>query len=741
MIARINRISNFGIYRDFDGSDPSGVPPFKKRNLIYGWNYSGKTTLSRLFQSLQHSERPLPHPEGQFSIVLENGTTCRQNEAIADHPIRVFNRDYIDANFREEHRAPAVFIVGEENLQLVERYEELQKAQVRLQERIDQRTAEIRFIESNDDRAASQRASDVGGLLGVRNFRKPDLERIYPMVRTNPESSIIADEELQAKVDTYRTGDQFERIEFSGYGLPRLHEEIASVRDLLLRTASFDAIQSLRENPDVENWIRRGVALHESESGCLFCGSGLSAERLERLGRHFSTASEELLSEIERKIQSLEAFAFDLPRMDPVAFLQEHRDAVRSALTSLETWLSEASRFRDQLVASLHDKRMKLEREVPLALELLSDEGVSALNEISRLVEIHNNSVRDFSTAKERLRVEIQRHYAAVHYSEQQLAEHAATIEKTMQRVSNATKAKARLRRITDEIFARINRSARGAERFMELVSFLLRGNEIRVVTFQDTHFQLMRGEQTASRLSEGEKTAIALAYFVTSLEGEEEDLSNSIIYVDDPISSLDSNHVYAVYALIQERLEAASQIFVSTHNSEFFNLLKARWLKNRDQRFRNNSEGYYIRRRSNENGAFSEIEKLPELLRNFQSEYQFVFSQLYQFSREDTPDERSAYSSLNLVRKFLEAYLGFKKPHITAWHEKLDLLFDSEEERREMHKLVDDASHLQAMGRMLQEPTFVSLAHSRVQCLLEALRTKDPEHYSSLESITLSAS
>jgi len=49
MIKCINRLRDFGIYRDFNGGEESPVPPFKKFNLIYGWNYSGKTTISRLF--------------------------------------------------------------------------------------------------------------------------------------------------------------------------------------------------------------------------------------------------------------------------------------------------------------------------------------------------------------------------------------------------------------------------------------------------------------------------------------------------------------------------------------------------------------------------------------------------------------------------------------------------------------------------------------------------------------------
>lgn len=39
MIIKINRLTNFGNYRQFQWG---GTANFTKYNLIYGWNYSGK---------------------------------------------------------------------------------------------------------------------------------------------------------------------------------------------------------------------------------------------------------------------------------------------------------------------------------------------------------------------------------------------------------------------------------------------------------------------------------------------------------------------------------------------------------------------------------------------------------------------------------------------------------------------------------------------------------------------------
>ena len=38
MIKRINKIKNFGVFKDFKWDDT--IPDFKKHNLFYGWNYT-----------------------------------------------------------------------------------------------------------------------------------------------------------------------------------------------------------------------------------------------------------------------------------------------------------------------------------------------------------------------------------------------------------------------------------------------------------------------------------------------------------------------------------------------------------------------------------------------------------------------------------------------------------------------------------------------------------------------------
>ena len=103
MINKISKLKNFGIFHDF--SWKAELPEFKKFNLIYGWNRSGKTTISRAFASCEKKcvydeEKFKQYPEnGEFEIRVSNNTTIKNtNVSTNSLPVKVFNKDFIDEN-------------------------------------------------------------------------------------------------------------------------------------------------------------------------------------------------------------------------------------------------------------------------------------------------------------------------------------------------------------------------------------------------------------------------------------------------------------------------------------------------------------------------------------------------------------------------------------------------------------------------------------------------------------------
>lgn len=94
------------------------------------------------------------------------------------------------------------------------------------------------------------------------------------------------------------------------------------------------------------------------------------------------------------------------------------------------------------------------------------------------------------------------------------------------------------------------------------------------------TKFVINRGRDRAHNLSEGECSLIAFCYFIAKMDDELKGANSEklLIYIDDPISSLDNNHIFFMFSLIESVIckeKKYGQLFISTHNLEFFKYSK----------------------------------------------------------------------------------------------------------------------------------------------------------------------
>lgn len=101
MIKKISKIKDFAVFKDFEWDksvlDKNERPiTFGDINIIYGRNYSGKTTLSRIVRSLETKTLSEKYGNGTFQVELESGITIGQEELESfTQPIRVFNEDFV----------------------------------------------------------------------------------------------------------------------------------------------------------------------------------------------------------------------------------------------------------------------------------------------------------------------------------------------------------------------------------------------------------------------------------------------------------------------------------------------------------------------------------------------------------------------------------------------------------------------------------------------------------------------
>ena len=128
MFTKIKKIDNYAVFNNFDWNATvrdkgNNVAEFKDINIIYGRNYSGKTTLSRIFRSLEKGQLNEKYPNATFEFE-HTGTDrmCYLDVANCSYDIRVYNRDYISENLKllidDDGTIKPFAILGESNVAL-----------------------------------------------------------------------------------------------------------------------------------------------------------------------------------------------------------------------------------------------------------------------------------------------------------------------------------------------------------------------------------------------------------------------------------------------------------------------------------------------------------------------------------------------------------------------------------------------------------------------------------------------
>lgn len=101
MITKIELIKDLAVFRDFiwdrEVQKPDGsVAEFGHINILYGRNYSGKTTLSRLLRAVRTRVLSDKYSRPQFKIKFSDGSEINQtNYQLSSQLVRVFNEDFV----------------------------------------------------------------------------------------------------------------------------------------------------------------------------------------------------------------------------------------------------------------------------------------------------------------------------------------------------------------------------------------------------------------------------------------------------------------------------------------------------------------------------------------------------------------------------------------------------------------------------------------------------------------------
>ena len=291
MFKKILFIKNFGVFRDFRRT--SNIQNFKKLNIIYGWNYSGKTTIARLFQCLEKGELHQDYPTCEFEIVdQEDNKYSEANLEVTGKQVRVFNTDFIRKNLKWDGETfDPILLLGEDS---VEAEQEIEKRQRKI-EKLESIIVRLQLIHNGLNReienGLTDTARDITNKLRlVESFTKTHLRPIFSEIRDN-HTEYILDSNEEINLNRAATASEDDKLSKLAEYNPdlTLRTLVEEVKGLVKVIPEFPkTIQYFIKHPDIAQWVEKGIPLHENKDNCEYCGNTISPKRTDDLLAHFS---------------------------------------------------------------------------------------------------------------------------------------------------------------------------------------------------------------------------------------------------------------------------------------------------------------------------------------------------------------------------------------------------------------------------------------------------------------------
>ena len=297
MLKSIEKIKRLGVFQNYNR--PADTQEFGIKNLIYGWNYSGKTTLSRLFAELESKTANADLSGREFTFRTDGDPITEENFNRCNVSVRVFNSDFVKTNLHFDGGSfNPILLLGKESEEAQRKIEMLSE-QIKRSDSLQRKLGgNIENLKTRIAQNKTDAAKFIRQHLKIDPYTATHLGQDVVAVRIL-DSQLLTDKELADAVELALTPDSkkpgtVDELHTSP-AIEGLHNEAVAV---LAATPKFsNTLKHLDENPAIERWVQSGLQLHLRAGTCEFCGNELSQARLEAFRNHFR--SEEHTSELQ----------------------------------------------------------------------------------------------------------------------------------------------------------------------------------------------------------------------------------------------------------------------------------------------------------------------------------------------------------------------------------------------------------------------------------------------------------
>lgn len=697
-IKRID-IKDFGCYKNYKQHSQSGIGnDFNdgRINIFYGRNYSGKSTYSKIFQSIELKQLPEKYENIDFEVKLANHRIIKSNEIGSELPIdcKVFNQRFIDDNIylHNDNKLNSFQIsIGSDTNETLKKIEDIRLNKLKprneklsqIKSDITKKQQKTKISKDSLDSKLRTTASKiknlknpsvvVGNKYDIRDI-KEEFEKYsahFPILPLQDDEKAVAELEKnveQAKIRILEKNiNKPQKIDLVSFDKNfNFTLFLENTKKLLSKVVSVSNIlDEYKDSPDKINWIKHGVDIHgNNPEKCVFCGNSIDSDLIKNLKLAFSDELRSLENQlvlqnnrIKSEIQKLDA----IPNINKEDYFKDSVSDIQNINKEIENNTDNRKRVLEILESKISEKQRDIFSKIEINdLNWIDFSEIQV--EINSLYDDTIKQIEQFEDRKTKSLDFLRRYYIVKEFPVPEftkLSQEVDQLQEDMEKINLEQKIlneeKEKFEKDISELEGSLKSESEAVKRISMILQNSLAHSEMSLKSVDDEegiYFEVSRNEERAYNLSEGEKSLIAFAYYITRLESlSTEEKSKTILFIDDPVSSLDENNIFYIYNLIFCLLKKKEflQYFLSTHNLDFLKYTN---------RFSNKKDYYLIEKiKEAENiPSKSYIKNLPNYLSNKVTEFVFLFEQIYRVATEDEDENNFSvfYNFPNNGRKFI---------------------------------------------------------------------------------------
>lgn len=600
-------IKNFGPFE----SHKCEIETNKKNKVaLYARNGGGKTFFSRALNALNdnsteaHDYRDFISMDKdeatiEFNFEGKGNASCKTSLKINrnshnepqdhDYKFYVFNSDYVAQNVWGDDFTPDGningYITGKENIDIAKEEERLCE--------IENKDAQIRNAIISSLLSVKEDLKGLGVNLSAQyaDCLREDLilNGTYPDIALDYVDALKQSENLNSLPDS-----------IEDIAAPSFPEKVAIddslIKALEIELKEFNPVKLLLDDlKQYSQFYEYGLSLYRlGGTKCPLCGERLTSEgasQLKEIEEYFDNATSSAIKEFQELQTNINQFRINLTQFrDRFEVVRSTYSNISEKLPSIELKaLDRLESFEDLLnilnqIINILNKKINNPEEVIdvkifTELDLWYDRLADEVKDVFEKIKLINQQKEKLNSEKTRARKSLCESAA-----KKIVKQNSSYIEELKQLLNEYSE----LQKDINSKKSKFKKKEYVAERFSALLSIFF-GNKYQ---FEKEEFRLKFYDRSllnnsASFLSEGEKTIVAFCYYLAeaiTIFDEVPNWNNVFFIIDDPVSSLDYDKAYQVAQCLRnlhdyvkdDNKNMTTNLIILTHNYSFYNILIA---------------------------------------------------------------------------------------------------------------------------------------------------------------------